>query len=42
MYHKKGCPPFNLPTLGGREIKRVYKIKLRDFLEEQYPEEFEL
>ena len=42
LYHKKGSYPFNLPNISGREIKKVYKIKLRDFLEEQYPEEFKL
>jgi predicted RNA binding protein YcfA (HicA-like mRNA interferase family) len=42
LYHKKGYYPFNLPTLSGREIKKTYKIELRDFLEQQYPEEFRL
>lgn len=42
LYHKKGCYPFNLPSVHGREVKIAYKIKLRDFLAERYPEEFEL
>lgn len=42
MYHKKGDYPFNLPSVHGREVKMAYKIKLRDFLAERYPEEFEL
>jgi len=42
MYHKKGDYPFNLPTVSGRAVKKEYKIKLRDFLAERYPEEFEL
>jgi len=42
MYHKKGDCPFNLPTVSGRAVKREYKNKLKDFLAERYPEEFEL
>jgi len=42
MYHKRGDYPFNLPTVSGRGVKKEYKIKLRDFLAERYPEEFEL
>jgi predicted RNA binding protein YcfA (HicA-like mRNA interferase family) len=32
VYHKKGSYPFVLPTVSGREIKKAYKIKLREFL----------
>ena len=42
LFRKRGEMPFCLPTLSGRGIKKVYKIKLRDFLEERYPQELEL
>jgi predicted RNA binding protein YcfA (HicA-like mRNA interferase family) len=42
VYHKKGSNPFTLTPVNGREIKREYKIKLKEFLEQQYPKEFEI
>jgi predicted RNA binding protein YcfA (HicA-like mRNA interferase family) len=40
LYRKKGDLPFNLPIVGGRQIKRAYKTKLLEFLQERFPEEF--